>query len=351
MKIADSSVTMNSESFRAEKFSVKENFRFWISNDEQNAPKSNISRKPDASNSISQKSDKIDIDKKLLDEPAFGWKFQLIIDLFETFFDKEVDLSFLEDILTFDEDVNNRTQELNKMWSEPLVDSANENTGFGWGMEYDREEIKYEKQMLNFSAEGQVKTADGRSIGFSFNLDISSEILEKNNLSIRAGDAQRQDPIIINFSGNSALLSSKRFMFDINSDGVEEGMSLLNNGSGFLAFDKNRDNIINDGSELFGTKSGNGFADLRKYDDDKNGWIDENDDIYESLSVWEKTNDKDKLNSIKSKNIGAIFLNSSRGDFELKSSFDDKFGEIRKTGIYLNESGKPGSIHQLDLFV
>ncbi len=29
--------------------------------------------------------------------------------------------------------------------------------------------------------------------------------------------------------------------------------------SGFLAFDKNADGMINDGSELFGPESGNGF--------------------------------------------------------------------------------------------
>ena len=38
----------------------------------------------------------------------------------------------------------------------------------------------------------------------------------------------------------------------------------MEDGSRFLALDKNNDGIINNGSELFGTESGNGFIDLKK---------------------------------------------------------------------------------------
>jgi hypothetical protein len=31
---------------------------------------------------------------------------------------------------------------------------------------------------------------------------------------------------------------------------------------------------------LFGPQTGNGFAELAEYDEDKNNWIDENDSIY-----------------------------------------------------------------------
>ena len=41
------------------------------------------------------------------------------------------------------------------------------------------------------------------------------------------------------------------------------------------ALDINEDGKINDGKELFGTASGNGFGDLAAYDQDNNGWIDE----------------------------------------------------------------------------
>ena len=77
-------------------------------------------------------------------------------------------------------------------------------------------------------------------------------------------------------------------MFDIDADGEEESISYLQGGSGYLALDKNGDGVINDGSELFGTKSGDGFADLAEYDADGNGWIDENDPIFDKLLIWAK---------------------------------------------------------------
>ena len=62
-------------------------------------------------------------------------------------------------------------------------------------------------------------------------------------------------------------LSDQTFYFDLDADGKEEEISVLN-GSGYLALDKNGDGVINDGSELFGTKNGDGFADLARYDED-----------------------------------------------------------------------------------
>ena len=37
--------------------------------------------------------------------------------------------------------------------------------------------------------------------------------------------------------------------------------------------------------KLFGTSSGDGFKDLAEYDEDGNGWIDENDSIFNRLKV------------------------------------------------------------------
>ena len=62
---------------------------------------------------------------------------------------------------------------------------------------------------------------------------------------------------------------------------------MLGSGSGFLALDKNGNGKIDDGSELFGTKSGDGFADLAEYDSDGNGWIDEKGRVYVLYEVKE----------------------------------------------------------------
>ena len=127
---------------------------------------------------------------------------------------------------------------------------------------------------------------------------------------------------------------------------------MLREGSGFLALDKNGDGKINDGSELFGTRSGNGFADLAVYDEDGNGWIDENDEIFDKLRVWSKDKDgKDVLKTLKEADVGAIYLGSTNSQFSLTDKKDNEvLGAVRSTGIYLKEStGMAGTVQQVDL--
>ena len=142
------------------------------------------------------------------------------------------------------------------------------------------------------------------------------------------------------------------FQFDIDCDGKMDEISMLREGSGFLALDKNGDGKINDGSELFGTRSGNGFADLAVYDEDGNGWIDENDEIFDKLRVWSKDKDgKDVLKTLKEADVGAIYLGSTNSQFSLTDKKDNEvLGAVRSTGIYLKEStGMAGTVQQVDL--
>lgn len=64
-------------------------------------------------------------------------------------------------------------------------------------------------------------------------------------------------------------MTDQKFYFDLDADGTADRISMLKSGSGFLALDKNGNGKIDDGSELFGTQSGDGFADLEEYDIDK----------------------------------------------------------------------------------
>lgn len=128
-------------------------------------------------------------------------------------------------------------------------------------------------------------------------------------------------------------------------------ISLLKNGSGFLALDRNSNGKIDDGGELFGTKSGDGFGDLSKYDDDDNGWIDSNDAIFDKLRIWSKTSNKDELLALGEVGIGAIFLGNTQTPFSLKSESNELLGEMRKSGMVLFENFKAGVISHIDMAV
>jgi hypothetical protein len=222
----------------------------------------------------------------------------------------------------------------------------------GFGISYDYSESYRESESTTFSASGMINTSDGRQIAFSLDLAMQRSFASDTSISIRAGDAVKKDPLVINFDGTAAQLSDTRFSFDIDADGQLDQLASLGANSGFLALDNNGDGQINDGSELFGAKTGNGFAELAQYDQDKNGWIDENDSIFNKLSVWKNPGDgSGSLLSLKESGVGAIYLGNQATPFAIKDASNNELGQVRSSGIYLAEQGGVGSIQQIDLAV
>lgn len=222
----------------------------------------------------------------------------------------------------------------------------------GWSVEYDYHEEIYEVETTSFMASGEIITADGKRVKFGVALQMHREFHQEVSVSFRAGDAVRKDPLVINFDGTAAQLSDMKFDFDIDADGKLDRISFVGPGSGFLVLDKNGNGRIDDGSELFGAKTGNGFAELAAYDSDGNGWIDENDSIFHELRTWTKDADgTDRLSTLAERGIGALYLGHAATPFDLKDNQNRQHGQILSTGIYLSENGGAGTIQQLDLFV
>lgn len=210
-----------------------------------------------------------------------------------------------------------------------------------------------EEENTAFRTTGSVVTADGRTIEFNLEMEMSrrfQSVYEQSYETVYR-NVDTCDPLVINLDNNIASVSDQKFLFDIDGDGILDRVSELNAGSGYLALDKNGDGKINDGTELFGPESGNGFADLAKYDDDGNGWIDEDDEIWDKLLIWTKDeNGKDQLYHISEKGIGAICLQNQSTSFSLNSLRDNQTnGIIRSTGIFLYENGNVGTIQHVDL--
>ena len=106
---------------------------------------------------------------------------------------------------------------------------------------------------------------------------------------------------------------------------------------------------IMDGSELFGTQSGNGFADLAQYDSDGNGFIDENDEIFDKLKIWcMDENGQPHLYSLKEKGVGAIGLMHTGTQYSLTNENNETNAVIRNTGFFLFEDGNAGTIQHVD---
>lgn len=225
-------------------------------------------------------------------------------------------------------------------------------------LNYVGESWSIEQEDTSFSTVGTVRTKDGREINFNVNVNMSRRCEEYYREELNVAQFALYDPLVINLDTDATELSDQTFYFDLDADGEEEEISMLK-GSGYLALDKNEDGIINDGSELFGTGNGDGFADLARYDEDGNGWIDENDSIWSKLKIWckdEKGNDV--LYKLSDKGVGAICLQNVSTDFTLQgdrtaqggaTEANATNGAIRKTGIFLYENGNVGTVQHVDM--
>ena len=225
-------------------------------------------------------------------------------------------------------------------------------------LNYVGETYSVEQEDTCFSTVGTVRTKDGREINFNVNVNMSRRCEEYYKEELNVAQFALYDPLVINLDTDVAKLSDQTFYFDLDADGEEEEISMLK-GSGYLALDKNNDGVINDGSELFGTKNGDGFADLARYDEDGNGWIDENDSIWSKLKIWCKDeNGNDVLYKLSDKGVGAICLENVSTDFTMQGDRKAQDGTtnanatnavIRKTGIFLYENGNIGTVQHVDL--
>jgi hypothetical protein len=206
-----------------------------------------------------------------------------------------------------------------------------------------------EEECSTFSGMGTALTEDGRVIDFGVSFSMSRRLTEYAGMSV-ASAVNFIDPLVINVGSDVAYISDQSFYFDLDCDGKEDKISNLGSGSGFLALDKNGDGKIGDGSELFGTKSGDGFKDLSAYDLDGNGWIDENDAVYEMLRIWIRNEDgTDTLLSLKESDVGAIYLGNAGTEFTHHNSDFLMSAMTRSSGIFLKESGGVGTVQQVDL--
>lgn len=357
MKIESSSIQLASQHTAIEKDTLSGSLKIWVGNRRPDFEKSEsraqrsgamadtvtISRQAQALATTlanqTQQTEALDPEQALENDP----RYQLIKLMVEELTGKKINLVKIKPVKTSSQPVPS---------AGDTAAAAKQAKPAGFGVEYDRLQTHYESEQTSFAAKGLIKTSDGKSISFNLSIMMNREYTEQSSTRIRLGDAKTTDPLTLNFNGTATQLTNSKFSFDLDADGQLDQISFVGSGSGFLALDKNRDGVVNNGSELFGPATGNGFAELADYDQDHNHWIDENDAIYQNLSIWTKdATGKDNLSSLKQSGVGAIYLGNVSTPFELKNEKNQLEGQIKSSGIYLNENGSVGSVQQIDLAV
>ena len=352
MKIASAALQLDSTHYKLQKHELRESLLAWVGKSrpdiEKNTPlpeRVNISEAGRAAQS--NETEAIgDLKDTLRNDP----RLRLIMDMIALLTGKQA-VVFDASELNVEHPIE--TIAPDRPENSPAPNGAASEQSAGFGIEYERHESYSESEKTTFNAHGLVNTADGKQISFSLSLEMARSYHEESNLSLHLGDTRvKKDPLVLNFNGSAAQLGNQRFKFDLNADGQAESINFVTSGSGFLALDRNGDGSINDGSELFGAKTGDGFAELTALDKDNNGWIDENDDAFSQLRVWAKDSaGNDQLKSLKQVNVGALSLSRSSTLFDLKDSNNALLGQIRSSGVFLQEDGKAGTVQQIDLTV
>ncbi len=332
MKVKNSNILLSSTREHTKELHFKKRLNIW----NNSAPKEPT--KPMIPTSTPDKN----IKAILPDHSSLEPKFQALKLILEALTGKKINIV---DAPQFE---HNQTKIIIKI---PSSEPVNTQGIVGWGIDYQENKTISETEQSVIMASGLVKTKDGRDINFSLCLSMAREFQTSLNFSFKAGDALI-DPLVINLDSNATNLKDTRFKFDINSDGSDENIPWLKGSNGFLVFDRNKDGVINNGTELFGPKTGDGFSELSELDYDNNGFIDESDPDFKNLMVWSgKAYENSKLMTLKYHDIAAIGLVNVNSEFSLKNSTNNTLGQVKKTGIYLRENGQAGTIQQIDLSV
>ena len=277
---------------------------------------------------------------------AKTWQLKSIV---ESFTGREIHLSHLQKDQA-EESANATTPARSEQTEPPANASPNATTTAELIYQY-RESYQEQESSL-FVASGQITLESGETIQLDIEKYRERNYYIENSLEMRLGEVELTDPLLLNLKGAGAELSTQTYQFDLNQDGEAEQLYFATGDSGFLALDRNNNGIIDDGSELFGAKTGNGFAELAQYDEDKNGFIDAGDRVFAQLLYYQKdASGLDQLSRIQDIGIGAMYLGNEQTPFDIKDSDNQLKAKVRSSGFFLNENGSAGSLQQIDLAV
>jgi Ca2+-binding RTX toxin-like protein len=106
---------------------------------------------------------------------------------------------------------------------------------------------------------------------------------------------RRSDPLVLDLNKDGLIstvsLADSTAFFDLTGDGIKEKVGWVSASEGIVAFDKNGNGKIDGISEVFGTATTSGFAELRTLaDSNYDNVIDRRDELYNQLKVWQDTN-------------------------------------------------------------
>lgn len=194
------------------------------------------------------------------------------------------------------------------------------------------------------SAEATSVSLDGELPAAATEAVVRAEqTLEQRSLELNVSSEppKQSDPLVLDLASNGlrtrGLLDA--VSFDLDADGHRDRISAPAGDDALLALDRNGNGRIDDGRELFGDQNGaaNGFAELARHDDNRDGQIDQLDAVFSRLSLLRFSQDGEQQISLQQAGVGSISLNSRDTDLALGA-----YDRIAQLGSFNFSDGRQG---------
>lgn len=202
--------------------------------------------------------------------------------------------------------------------------------------------FSYEASSLSYSESTTRAARSSSHANVSTVNTASSSYMRLQELAL-----QGCDPIVLDLGGEGIQLTEagKGANFDINADGIMDKTAWVKGNTAMLVYDKNGNNAIDNGSELFGDQNGakDGFKELAKYDSNNDGKIDSKDTIYKNLKLYRDLNGDGKMQSNEFNTLQEMGIKSL--SLECRDADDDVNGNsIVLRGSFEREDGTKGEM-------
>jgi len=189
----------------------------------------------------------------------------------------------------------------------------------------------------------QIQLEDGRAISVE-----SVEVAFTSNFTAVMGQS---DPLVLDINGNGLFDTTSAqngHDFDILGDGKPVRVATAVKGDGLLVLDRNGNGQIDSGKELFGDQNGavDGFAELARFDDVRDGQIDHLDAVFDQLKVFRDWNlngraDPGELLGLIELGITSLLLTATAAD-ELSNG-----NRVVKAADFVRSDGSTGRVGEL----
>ncbi|WP_337878672.1 hypothetical protein [Rheinheimera sp.] len=203
------------------------------------------------------------------------------------------------------------------------------------------QEWRYSAEHLAAELSGSASFSDGTEVAWSISFEMS---YQEFSYSERV-EQPMQDPLVLSMNGQPAELTEQTSVFALTAE--QSSIRHLASGQYYLAADYNGNGQADNGTELFGPETGQGFAELAQHDEDQNGWIDQNDHIWSALNLWRPG---EGLYSLKQAGVMALNLNTVATPFTLRQG-DQIMGRLQRSAVFLTEDKQAGLLQQIDISV